>query len=126
MQTLLTGLRDPGEAYRRSEVDARIAGASPVQLVVLCCEQVSAGITAALRADRCGDRAKRSAGVTRALSALTALEMGIAHDHPFAGLLMHIYGHARTVILDSVTNFDHGKLKSVQQDFVDLAQGFRV
>lgn len=115
---------DPGEAYRRSEVDARIRGAGTGELVSLCLEQVGAGLGSALLAQERGDAIARSKGLTRALSALTALQMGIDRSVPIAGVLDGLYGTARQAVLASVTRFDANQLALVRKDFAELAQVF--
>ena len=115
---------DPGEAYRRSEIDAKIRGAGTAELVVLCLEQVGAGLGSAIAAAGRRDATARSAGLTRALSALTALEMGIDRSVPIASVLDGLYGAARRTILDCVTRFNAAQLALVRKDFLELAQVF--
>lgn len=115
---------DPGEAYRRSEVDARIRGAGTGELVALCLEQVGAGLGSALMAQERGDATARSKGLTRALSALTALQMGIDRSVPIADVLDRLYGTARQAVLASVVRFDAVQLALVRRDFQDLARVF--
>jgi flagellin-specific chaperone FliS len=114
---------DPREAYRRSEIDARIqGGADPASLVQLCLEQVVGGLGSAIIAHERGDRACKSKGLTRALSAVTALDMGVDRSAPLADALLSFYGSARLAILDSVLNFDTERLRRVRQDFLDVSR----
>ena len=69
--------RSPQEAYRRVDFDARVAGADARQLVALCYEQLTGALGSALYAAQCGDNHLKSQSLTRALSALTALTMGV-------------------------------------------------
>ncbi|MCP5395355.1 MAG: flagellar protein FliS [Sphingomonadaceae bacterium] len=115
---------DPGEAYRRSEVDARIRSARPEQLVTMCCEQVSVGIGSAIAAELRGDATARSRGLTRALSALTALEMGVDRNQPLADVLTNMYANAKRAILDNVVSFDRPTLDQVRTDFAELSEVF--
>ncbi|MCB2087280.1 MAG: flagellar protein FliS [Sphingomonadaceae bacterium] len=115
---------DPGEAYRRSEVDARIRSARPEQLVIMCCEQVALGIGSAIAAELRGDRTARSKGLTRALSALTALEMGVDRNQPLADVLTNMYANAKRAILDNVVHFERATLDQVRSDFDELSQVF--
>jgi len=114
---------DPREAYRRSEIDARVeGGADPSDLVRLCYEQVIGGLGLAIIAHERGDRAARSKALTRALSAITALDMGVDRSAPLAGALSQLYGSARKAILDSVVSFDSVLLNQVRQDFVGISR----
>lgn len=115
---------NPDEAYRRSELDARVRGSGTQNLVLFCCEQVVVGLDSALLAHRREDRAMRSRGLTRALSALTALEMGIDREHPLSAALTALYAHARRVILDAVIDFGSDRLRAVRTDFDELASAF--
>lgn len=117
---------DPREAYRRSELDARVeGGADPADLVCLCLEQAISGLAQAVIAHERQDPAARSKALTHALSAVTALDMGVDRTAPLAEALLHIYGAARKAILDSVVVFDAEQLKLVRQDFVEIAWALR-
>lgn len=117
---------DPREAYRRSEIDARVqGGADPADLVRLCMEQAIGGLGLAIIANERKDPAARSMALTRALSAVTALDMGVDRSAPLADALLQIYGAARKAILDSVLAFDSELLKQVRQDFVEIARALR-
>ncbi|WP_305098534.1 flagellar protein FliS [Croceibacterium aestuarii] len=118
-------LTDPNEAYRRSHFDARVQGSDAAALVHLCLEQAMAGLGGALLAHQRADPAARSKGLTRALTAITALEMGVDRSAPLAGSLLQIYGAARKAVLDSVTNFDPAALETVRQDFGEIDAGLR-
>ena len=63
----MLALRSPQEVYRRVEFDARIAGANPRELVLVCFEQLNAALGRALHAAAAGDNAAKSAALTRAL-----------------------------------------------------------
>lgn len=114
---------DPREAYRRIEIDARVeGGADPADLVHLCYEQVIGGLGLAIIADERKDPAARSKALTCALSAITALDMGVDRSASLAAALLRLYGSARRAILDSVVSFDGELLGRVRQDFVDIAR----
>jgi flagellar protein FliS len=114
---------DPREAYRRSEIDARVeGGADPADLVRLCLEQAIGGLGLAVIAHERKDPAARSKALTRALSAITALEIGVDRSAPLASALLQLYGGARRAILDSVVGFDSAALRLVREDFVDIAR----
>ena len=116
---------DPHEAYRRSAFDARVQGGDTAALVQLCLEHAIAGIGSALLAHDRNDPGLRSRALTRALTAVTALEMGVDRTAPLADALLHIYGAARSIVLDSVTGFDAARLGTVKQDLADIAEALR-
>jgi len=114
---------DPHEAYRRSQIDARVEGGTdPADLVRLCLEQAIGGLGLAIIAYERRDPAARSKALTRALSAVTALDMGDDSSAPLADALLQLYGAARRAILDSVLKFDGDTLRTVRQDFVEIAR----
>ena len=114
---------DPHEAYRRSQIDARVEGGTdPADLVRLCLEQAIGGLGLAIIAYERRDPAARSKALTRALSAVTALDMGVDRSAPLADALLQLYGAARRAILDSVLKFDGDTLRTVRQDFVEIAR----
>lgn len=114
-------LRTPQEAYRRIDFDARVVGADPRQLLALCFEQLVSALGSALYAAEHGDNRLKSHSLTRALSALTALQMGVDRDQPIAPALFTLYEAARRAVLDSVLDFDDEKLALVRQDFIDIS-----
>lgn len=121
----MLALRSPHEAYRRVDFDARVAGASPSQLVGLCYEQLVGALGTALYAEARGDNALKSQSLTRALSAVTALSFGIGGDGPVVDALRQLYGAARRAILDSATDFDRQKLAQVRADFIEIGKAMQ-
>jgi len=113
--------RNPHDAYRRVEFDARVASARPEQLVALCYQELSTALGSAVRAHERGDNQRRSAGLTRALAALTALQLGIDGRAAGAGPLLQFYGGLRQAVLDSVPSFDPGRLLSARRDVEEIA-----
>jgi flagellin-specific chaperone FliS len=113
---------DPSEAYRRVDFDARVRGADSRQLVDLCLEQVIGSVGRAIHAYERQDNAAKSAALTRAVAALTALQMGIDMSNPTAQALVQLYQSARSTILDCVTRFDGSKLMEIRQDFTEIRE----
>lgn len=113
---------DPSEAYRRVDFDARVRGADSRQLVDLCLEQVVGSIGRALHAQERSDNSAKSAALTRAISALTALQMGIDMSNPTGQALAHMYQSARNAILDCVSRFDAPQLRTIRQDFTEIRE----
>jgi flagellar protein FliS len=116
---------NPDEAYRRSAFDARVQGGDTAALVVLCLEQAVAGLGGALMAHERRDPAARSKALTRALTAITALEMGVDREAPLAGPLLLVYGGARRALLESVVDFDTALLSPVRQDLIEIEAALR-
>lgn len=111
---------DPYDAYQRVEFDARVKGASPQELVHICYDQLVLALGTAIAAHERNDARLKSRSMTRAVTALMALQMGIDQDHEMAGLLNDFYGAARKSILGSSVNFDVEGLKEMRDDFRDL------
>ena len=121
----MLALTYPHEAYRRSSIDARVQGGDSAALVQLCLEQAIAGLGSALFAQERGDASLRSKALTRTLTAITALEMGVDRKAPLAQALLQIYGAARQAVLASVTDFKGELLASVRSDFVEIEAALR-
>jgi flagellar protein FliS len=116
---------NPREAYRRSAFDARVHGGDTAALVQLCLEQAIAGLGGALLAHERNEPGLRSQGLTRALTAITALDMGVDRDAPLAEALLQVYGAARQAVLDSVIDFQAERLQAVRGDFVEIDAALR-
>jgi flagellar protein FliS len=121
----MLAINDPREAYRRSAFDARVQGGDTAELVQLCLEHAISGIGSALLAAERNDPGLRSRALTRALTAITALEMGVDRRAQLADALLHVYGAARLAVLDSVTGFDPARLNVLKQDLEEIAEALR-
>lgn len=111
----------PHDAYRRVDFDARVAGADPGQLVLLCYDQLDAALGRALHAWRRGDNKGKSEALTRAIAAVTALQLGIDGKAPMAGPLSQLYRAARLTLLDNALAFDEAAIKRVRRDFAEIS-----
>lgn len=111
----------PQDAYRRVDFDARVSGCDPMELVGLCYEQLIASLGSALYAHERADNEGKSKALTRALSALTALQLGVAGNEGVALALRQFYQAARGALLDGVLTFDPVRIGQVRQDFLDIA-----
>jgi flagellar biosynthetic protein FliS len=118
-------VRSPQEAYRKVDFDARVAGADPRELVLLCYEQLASALGAAIHAAACNDNARKSVSLTRALSALTALQLGLDRDQPIAGTLSAMFDAMRKTVLDSVLEVDAKALEQLRGDVFELSEAFR-
>lgn len=113
--------RSPHEAYRRVDFDARVSGASPTELVHLCYEHLVGALGTAIHAHGIGDNSLKSRSMTRALSAITALQLGISGDSAVASALEHLYESARRTILDSALQFEPRRIEALRSDFVEIS-----
>lgn len=115
--------QNPAEAYRRVALDARIAGARPADLVLLCYEQLADALGAAIEAAGRADNHRRSAAMTRALSSLTALQLGLNRNSPLAAPLDTFFAGVRRTLLDNVPAFDPAAIAIVRADVIEVAAG---
>jgi len=119
----------PQEAYRRVDFDARVSGAGPAELVHLCYEHLVSALGTAVHADLRGDNCLKSRSMTRALTAITALQMGVAGAQgPNAGMaeaLGQLYEAARRTILDSALQFDAERIAALRTDFSEIGQALK-
>ncbi|HEY0958171.1 MAG TPA: flagellar protein FliS [Novosphingobium sp.] len=118
----MLALRSPHEAYRRVDFDARVEGADPRHLVGLCYEQLVGALGSAIYAHERGDNLLKSQSLTRGLSAITALLLGVSGDDGMAAALRQLYQSARKGILDSALDFDAQLIATIRQDFIDIAK----
>jgi len=113
--------RTPDSVYRRVDFDARVGGADPMELVGLCYEHLIAAIGSALFAHERHDNAAKSQALTRAVSAITALQLGVKGTQGVAAALLQFYQAAKSALLDSVLNFDPTRLGEVRADLLEIA-----
>ena len=116
----------PQDAYRRIEIDARIGGSDPRQLVMLCYEQLIGALGSALHAASLRDNSGKSAAMTRALSALAALQIGVSGEQQVAHALRHLYEATRQALLDSVLAFDPATIETIRTDYIDILRAMTV
>lgn len=117
--------QNPQEAYARVDFDARVEGTSPGQLVTLCYEHLASALGTAIHAQERGDNQLKSRSLTRALSAVTALQMGVSGDDPIARALRQLYEAAHRSILDSALAFDAARLGEIRRDIAEIAEALR-
>lgn len=117
--------RSPQEAYRRVDFDARVSGSGPSELVHICIEHLVAAVGTALHAAETHDNGLKSRSLTRALSAVTALQLGVAGEDGMAAALRQVYEAARRTILDSAIRFDPARLIALRKDFTEIGGALR-
>lgn len=115
----------PAEAYREANFDARLMGGSRDDLVIFCIEDLIANLGTLEIAEVRHDRTARSRALTRCVTALTALELGIDREADLARSLLHFYGAARVSLLESVRETDLANIAAMKQDFHDIAKAMQ-
>lgn len=118
----MLAIRSPHEAYRRVDFDARVEGADPRHLVGLCYEQLISSLGSAIFAQQRNDNCLKSQAITRALAAITALQLGVTGGDATAEALRHLYEATRRAILDSAIKFDAEILGTIRQDFIEISR----
>ena len=111
---------DPYDAYQRVEFDARVKGAASSELVHVCYDQLILALSTAVLAEERKDARLKSRSLTRALTSIMALQLGIDHNHAMAGVLTNFYGSARRSILSSSVDFNGAELSTIRDDFWDI------
>ena len=120
----MLGARSAADTYRTIDYDARVAGSTPQDLVIVSYEYFVAALDGALFAHETGDNARKSAALTRALAMLTLLQLGIDPGNALARSLGRLYEAARRAVLDSVVRFDAPALRGVRADFAEISVAF--
>lgn len=121
----MLAMRSPQEAYRRVEFDARVAASRPADLVHLCIEHLIGALGTAIHAAEAGDNQLKSRSLTRALTAITALQLGVSGEEGVASALRHMYEAARRTVLDCATDFDSRRVAVLRADFVEIGAALR-
>lgn len=116
---------DPGLAYRRSSFEARLLAASPQDMVIMCLDDLLANIVRFEQADLRDDRETRSRALTRCITSLTALELGVDRAAPVASALLQFYAAAKSAMLGMVVEVEVSVLRTVKRDFEDIRSSFR-
>lgn len=117
--------RTPQEAYRRVDFDARVSASAPSDLVHLCIEHLIGALGTALHAADQGDNELKSRSITRALTSVTALQLGVSGEEGIAAALRQVYEAARRTILDNATGFDSRQMGRLRNDFIEIGQALR-
>ena len=116
---------NPNEAYRRVDFDARVNGAKPADLVHLCYEHLVSALGTAIHANGIRDNGLRSRSLTRALTAITALQLGISGESAMAGALTQLYSAAQRTILDSAVEFESRRIETLRKDFAEIGRALQ-
>ena len=117
--------KQPADAYREANFHARLMGGTRDDLVIFCIEDLIANLGALEFAEARSDRSSRSKALTRCVTALTALELGIDREAELATSLLQFYGAAKASLLDSVRETDLAGIATLKQDFRDIAMAMK-
>lgn len=115
----------PGDAYREANFDVRLLVSGRDDLVLICLDDLIDNLGLLEIAEQRGDRPGRSRALTRSVTALTALEMGIDREAELASSLMQFYGAAKGLLLDSIRQVDLEKIGELRADMREIAAAFR-
>lgn len=116
---------NPGLAYRHSSFEARLLAATPGDMVLICLEDFLANLVRFEQADLRDDREARSGALTRCITSLTALEMGVDRSAPLGQSLLQIYAAAKSALLGMVVAVEVGTLRRIKSDFAEIRDSFR-
>jgi hypothetical protein len=113
---------DPHEAYRRVELDARVAGSGARGLVDLCIRDAQAALGQAIWADRHDRPDIRRRALMRAQNALGALRLGVDPASPMGPTLLTFYESLGRSVIACQVRFDPATIERVQADLDDVSR----
>lgn len=116
---------NPSLAYRKSNFEARLLAATPGDMVLMCLEDFLGNLVRFEQSDLRDDREARSRALTRCITSLTALEMGVDRSAPLGRSLLQVYAAAKTALLAMVVVIDVGVLRRIKTDFAEIRDTFR-
>ena len=115
----------PGDAYRQSNFEARLIASGRDDLVLFCLDDLIDNLGLLEIAESRQDRAARSRVLTRCVTALTALEIGIDREAEMADSLAQFYGAAKSMLLDSIRVIDLEQIAQLRGDLREISAAFR-
>lgn len=115
---------NPALAYRRSHFEARLLAASPQDMVLMCLDDLLTNLVRFEHADLREDREARSDALTRCITSLTALEMGVDLSAPLGAALVQFYTGSKKALLGMLVSADMTQLRAIKADFQDIRQSF--
>lgn len=113
---------DPHEAYRRVELDARIAGSRGADLVRLCLRDVDAALGQALWAHDNARPDVRRRALDRAQNGLGALRLGVDRKSPMGPALLTFYEGLGRLVMANQIRFDAAQVAQVRTDLDEVSQ----
>lgn len=116
---------EPRTAYQQSNFDARVKGGTSQDIVVYCLDELALTIGMLRQADLRGNRAGRSAAITRGIAILTALEMGVDRENELAGSLLQFYEGSRRLLLNSIGTTQVEAIEALRTDVIDIRDALK-
>ena len=113
---------DPHEAYRRVELDARVAGSQGRDLVGLCIKDVDAALGQALWAHEHDRPDLRRRALARAQNGLGALRLGVDPTSPLGPTLLTFYEALARGVIAAQVRFDPAQVAQVRGDLADVGR----
>lgn len=111
---------DPHEAYRRVELDARVAGSNGADLVRLCLREVDVALGQALWAQANQRPDVRRRALERAQNGLGALRLGVDRQSPVAPALLAFYEGLGATVAQNQVRFDPARVEGVRVDLAEV------
>ena len=112
---------DPHEAYRRVELDARVAGTHGADLTRLCLSEVDVALGQALWAHDNQRPDVRRRALERAQNGLGALRLGVDRQSPVGPALLTFYEGLAAAVAQNQVRFDAARVEEVRVDLADVA-----
>ncbi len=91
----------------------------------MCLEDLLTSLVRFEQADLRNDRETRSSALTRCITSLTALEMGVDRSAPLGDTLLHFYAAGKSALLGMIVSVDAERLRAIKADFEDVRASFR-
>lgn len=111
---------DPHEAYRRVELDARVAGSRGADLTRLCLREVDTALGQALWAQENDRPDVRRRALERAQNGLGALRLGVDRQNPVAPALLTFYEGLAATVTHNQVRFDAVRVEEVRVDLAEV------
>ncbi len=120
-------LAKQGQAYQAVDINSRVGGASPHQLVGLLFDDLLIALRQAALAAEARQFEIKSARITRALSILFALEASLdfSRGGELAGTLSRVYRGAREQVARAGVDNDPATLRAVCEQLTEIAEAWR-
>ena len=115
----------PREAYRRTHFRARVESGTPDDLVIICLDEFLAQLATIDVMEQRGNKAGRSLAISRAVTALITLELGVDHSSPLAPALLEFYRAAKSWLLGSLHSLDREILARCRADFEQVRESLK-
>ncbi|MEO0642022.1 MAG: hypothetical protein AAFY47_01215 [Pseudomonadota bacterium] len=117
-------LANPGAAYRRVDIDARIEAAANEDLTRICLEEASSALGQALIALGREPETPPREPLARAHGIAIYLARAVAADNPMRKALIQFYGGLADVLARNMSQARYAEIAQVRKDFEDVLGAF--